>query len=116
MSTPWHESQSDHNKDAYGFLHTENPSYVDWEVTTLFYAALHLVDGYFEKNGIQLPNSHRTRNHLVNKELNSLYPTYRKLYNLSLKARYEEGNTMQDYDRRIAEEYFSFLKTNIYRV
>ena len=109
----WHESQSNHNKNTCDFLHTENPRHIDWEVTTLFYSALHLVNNYFEKNNIALPETHNAREKLVKKELPSIHPHYRKLHSLSLRARYTVGHKMQDSDRQIATNNFSFLKTNI---
>lgn len=106
MSTSWYESQSNHNKDTHDFLHTKNPSYVDWEITTLFYAALHLVNGYFKRNGIPLPRNHHDRSILMNEKLHSLYPTYRKLYALSIKARYKWKNKMNDSNRKMQKDVF----------
>ena len=109
----WHESQSNHNKNTYDFLHTKNPTHIDWEITTLFYSALHLVNNYFQKNNIIVSKTHKARNILVRKELFHIYSSYYKLYSLSISARYITGHQMQDSDRQIAVNIFSFLKTNI---
>ena len=38
-----HDDKTKHNIDTEEYLHQENPTYMDWEVTVIFYTALHLV-------------------------------------------------------------------------
>ena len=44
-----------HNKRAFDFLGTRAPEYADWQITTLFYAALHGFNRHFEQHGIEAP-------------------------------------------------------------
>src|SRR5690242_1671634 len=83
----WHVSKSIHNYDVHSYLTIKNPKYIDWEVTTIFYSALQLVDAYLLKIG-QNPVDHWSRNNMVKSFLNIINSDYRKLYGLSKKARY----------------------------
>ncbi len=72
MTSNWHAVQSIHNKDASDFLNTKTPAYVDWEITSLFYSALHLVDAYCAKNQAeQQLSNHRERSKFVRENLSS---------------------------------------------
>lgn len=113
MSLPWHKSQSVHNKTTSDFLNTANPNHIDWEVTTLFYAALHLVDNYFQINNLPMPSNHDERKRLVRSQLPTLYSAFHKLYSLSFRARYIVGHRMRDQDRQIAVNSFTVLTTNL---
>ena len=83
-----HYAQSEHNKDTHDFLNTKTPKYSDWEITVLFYAALHGVNHNFQQRGFAVPASHFKRNKLVEKELPLIYKSYRKLHTLSIQSRY----------------------------
>ena len=83
-----HGVQSAHNEDTCNFLGTETPKYMDWEITTLFYAALHSINAYFEQRGILVPDSHRKRLRAVKRELPAIATAYEKLQSLSENSRY----------------------------
>ena len=109
-----HLDQSNHNKDTSDFLNTQNPNYIDWEITTLFYAALHRVDNYFKNNGPRIPTDHQERNRLVRQELPTVvYSAYHKLFVLSLRARYSVGLNMQEPERGLAVNSYAVLTTNL---
>lgn len=63
---------------------------LEWQVTTIFYAALHLVDGRLEKYGIH-PRNHGQRNQEVQNhpDLQPIWRQYERLQKLSRRARYE---------------------------
>lgn len=111
MSTQWHELQSDHNKKASDLMNSKNPTFVDWEVTTLFYSILHLVDDYFENNGPRLPLNHQDRNRLVRNSLTTIYPDYHKLYSLSIRSRYTVGFRIPQSDRDTAKRLHTAIET-----
>ncbi len=66
------------------------PGAIDWSITVIFYAALHLVEAYFSSFG-KGHNHHFTRGNalLTDARIKSLYSDYRTLEDLSREARYE---------------------------
>ena len=60
----------------------------DWEVTTLFYSALHLVDAYLDQSQGVHPVSHRNREWYVSNvtQLRPIVRHYVNLYERSLDA------------------------------
>ena len=59
----------------------------DWEVTVLFYSALHYVDAFLDFTAGLHPMSHRARNELVTSRTTiGLY--YLRLYHRSIDSRY----------------------------
>lgn len=81
-----HIDQSERNEAAYQALH--DAAHYDWAATTLFYAALHLVDAYHWPN--------RYKNHPKRKTSVATDPAlahismhYEELYNRSQDARYD---------------------------
>jgi len=111
MSTQWHELQSDHNINASDLMNSKNPRFVDWEVTTLFYSILHLVDKFFDQNGPRLPVNHQDRKRLVRDLLPAIYPDYHKLYSLSIRSRYTVGFRIPQSDRDTAKILHTALET-----
>lgn len=108
----FHLQRKDHNLEARGFLQSAQQFY-DWEITTLFYAALHYVDAYFA--GItntlhQHPKSHMKRQKLVNLYLGQIAVEYGKLSKLSENARYESFQP-QDSDVKTAEQWFQTVES-----
>lgn len=85
-----HWRRADHNLAAYAYLAQGWQSFNDWQITTLFYAALHYVNAYFASQGSSVPQSHRDRNFLVakNSNLRPVAGDYDDLYYWSRQARY----------------------------
>ena len=81
--------RSVHNHNTYKYLELENPQYVDWEVTTVFYSACKLVDAQILQNNKRKPSNHLERNRLVKTEFPAIFEEYKYLYKLSISARYE---------------------------
>ena len=80
-------TQSDRNLDACAHLESESPKYADWEITTLFYSAMHLVEDYFEKQNIDVPKSHKRTKALLSVILPEISLSYARLLQLSWNAR-----------------------------
>lgn len=81
--------QSHHNRETSQYLARASPEYVDWEITTLFYSPLHMVDSYlFAKTG-ERPPHHTVRRRRVGAELPEISEQYRLLESLSIKSRYK---------------------------
>jgi len=108
-----HLDQSNHNKDTSDFLNTQNPNHIDWEITTLFYAALHRVDNYFRNNGPRIPTNHPERKRLVRQELPNAYSAYHMLFTLSIRARYIAGLNLQEPERALAANSYAALTANL---
>ena len=53
-----HCEKSSHNIDTERYLHQQIPKYVDWQVTAIFYSALHLVSNHLKEKGIEVPERH----------------------------------------------------------
>ena len=89
--------------------------YPEWEVTALFYSALHYVTAYLRTQG-HSPQSHVRRNDMVY-ELTGIGGDYEELLRSSVNARYNFRRfTPQEVDeiregpfRRVKEEMLSLL-------
>lgn len=84
----WREEQSNHNARFSRYLERDTPLYRDWEITALFYSALHIVESYLSKTAGEV-KSHTARRDLIRDHLGDISNEYRKLKELSGKARYD---------------------------
>jgi len=105
MTLNWYATQSTHNKTTSDFLNSKTPDHIDWEITCLFYSALHLVNDYCDKHQIAPPSDHHERKEFVKNNLSSSYLSYKKLFDLSIKSRYTVGN-------RIDPSYLTIAQNN----
>ena len=91
--------------------------YPEWEVTALFYSALHYVNAYLRTQG-HSPRNHVQRNEIVY-SLTNVGVEYEALFRESIRARYNFVRfTPQEVDeirtgpfRRVKEEMLSLLGT-----
>jgi len=91
-----HFRQAERNLQVVSILNSNPENYWDWQVTALFYSALHLVNGHIIKTDGGFYNSHaavQTIIHYRNTESKASLPreiviAYEKLQLLSRKARY----------------------------
>jgi hypothetical protein len=67
----------------------QNGPHVDWSITVLFYAALHLVEATLAPLDHSKSHVVRDLNIQQNPHLHAIYPYYRELYRRSLDARYD---------------------------
>ena len=89
-------TQSDRNLDACAHLESESPKYTDWEITALFYSAMHLVSGHLKKHNIEVPKSHKRMSALLYAMLPEVFHPYSALLNLSWNARYNGYDTVKN--------------------
>ena len=96
-----HLDQFEHNLSVSSRLEASGD--LDWAVTTLFYAALHLVQAYIVRHGLPA-DSHRQREQqvLAHAELRQIADQYKALQNQSESARYE--------CRRFSHEEFESIR------
>jgi uncharacterized protein YpmS len=85
-----HILQAEHNEACYKQLASTSTEFADWQVTTLFYSALHYVDAYLASKGHSVTD-HKMRNFLVSSEsqLRALATEYIELFDRSLDSRYK---------------------------
>jgi hypothetical protein len=91
----WHLYKKQHDLDANKLLASNSPRYMDWEVITLFYSAMHNVDAAMCKlrqlgTAIPEPHNHKERRKLILKFFKQIASDYRMLEHISQWARYEE--------------------------
>lgn len=96
-----HLAQAEHNEALFELLGQVAPSFVDWQITTLFYGALHYIEAYLATAGpagIHLEN-HQQRSGYVARDafLRSSFVDYQEL-----KDRSEDAQLIQ-FDATFAE-------------
>ena len=87
---PHHLAQARHNFRLYQMLKDEG-EFLDWAVTALFYAALHLIQACLidiAADAFDYPRSHEQRGSFIRRRLNEIWSAYRFLQNQSNRARY----------------------------
>ncbi len=108
----WHYKKYRHNKKLFDYLHKNTSNFCDWEVITLFYSALHLINDYFTKNGPNVPINHSTRNIMIKQHLSDITDEYYTLYLLGRHARYNRFKITEK-RRDIALNAFLTLESKI---
>ncbi len=61
----WHYKRYKRNKELFEQLRKNELNCYDWQVTILFYAALHLVNDFFERNGYISPDNRKLRKKII---------------------------------------------------
>ncbi len=91
-----HKQKATHDKNLAEKLHHDN-TFPDWVVTCSFYSALHCVDAYAHRLGIEsfVPRpdedttAHKKRERFVERNLKALFGSYEILLNHSKQGRYD---------------------------
>ena len=110
-----HLHQAEHNERLSDLLATTE--YTDWVVTTIFYAALQLVDAYLLTQGMN-PKDHQERLLLVSRlpPFAPIWRHYRTLLDRSIDARYECFAFNASQVQSLRERSFAPLKQHIHRL
>jgi len=115
-SNKWHSSKCKHNLAANQVITQHSRGFLDWEATTLFYSALHLIDSKLARislGGGVHPVNHSERRKEVGQNLSiGVAKNYNALYLLSRRARYEQAKVSQ-VDIKDAQERYKALKTEL---
>jgi len=84
-----HKNQATRNEEFHHLA--KDNSYFDWAAVSLFYAALHYIDGYFFLKLKTRPKDHTNRGKMVSqvKDLKNIYGQYRFLFDVSRNIRYD---------------------------
>jgi hypothetical protein len=90
FSQQQHLQKAQHNSQLSAALARLAQPYLDWQVTTLFYGAVHLLQAYFVAKTNQYPQSHQERDELIGRDphLTAIFADYRELKQLSVSCRY----------------------------
>ncbi len=116
MSLPSYYQKSIANKKkAFEHLNQKTPTHIEWEVVIIFYAALHLVNDYFYKNGIEFVKRHGGRMKAIKKDskICDLYEDYRIMFERSNDARYEENVQITEEDRDDMKRRLSKIESKL---
>lgn len=105
-----HAAQSRHNDRARTLMHPHTPLYLDWEITIMFYSALHLIDKRLADLGKSVRNHHQ-RFVAIKNYLPDMYPPYYTLYSPSIGARYEGVGAVTAQSAEIARRAYGQLST-----
>lgn len=99
-SNTCHKEKSEGCYQLYDFINKNTTSFLGWEASILFYAALHCVNYFFASPPVSKhPNSHKKTNKLVSRHLRNFATDYLFSYQVSRWARYFDiniTNTMRD--------------------
>jgi hypothetical protein len=82
--------RAEHNERLYVYLREQGATYNDWQVTVLFYAALHYLRAYAAYNHLPMPKSHEGSWAVISKEAflkREIASEYAELQNRSEDAR-----------------------------
>jgi hypothetical protein len=94
----WHENKKNHDLKLSVHIKKTINSYEDWELVTLFYGALHLVDKYLGEHPLNLnPSDHEDRKNYIDRYLRDIRKEYRFIKELSEDARYEKDLSPYDF-------------------
>ena len=90
-------------------------NFADWQVTTLFYSALHLVDAFLGDTLNRHPESHRDRGQFVVKlaDLKPIAGQYLNLESRSRDARYGLIPITSTQAKQISQSNFQPIKSRI---
>src|SRR6266849_5769348 len=90
QNIPHHLAQARHNLRLYQKLKDEG-EFLDWAVTALFCAALHLIQACLidiAADAFDYPRSHEQRDAFIRRKLSEIWLPYNFLQNQSTRARY----------------------------
>lgn len=101
----WYRKQSEYNRGIYEWIQATRPEDAhDWKVDVLFYSGLHRINYELVVLTGRAPENHSERNQQVRRKLPQVCKDYKRLYVMSIRARYREGYRYSDGHRRAADE------------
>jgi hypothetical protein len=112
-----HLQQAHRNEQCYQALTSINPSrFADWEVTTLFYSALHYTEALCARYGSDYPHptSHSERKkELANQVDLDTFDNYCSLHDHSEEARYNTIPFSEDEVAYLHEDYYLPIRDTV---
>lgn len=91
--------------------------YTEWQVITVFYAAVHLVQAYLRAKTTEYPQTHAERDQLIvtMKVLNPIYKPYQELKHMAVTARYACLPT-NDFDVKEARKQLAEIRAYLGKI
>lgn len=115
-----HLLQAERNSRCYDALTEINPNrFTEWEVTTLFYSALHYTEALFARYGSDYPHpqNHSERKiELANQVGPDIFDSYCNLHDFSEEARYDTEPFSEADVARLHAEYYLPVKNIVIQI
>lgn len=85
-----HLAKAHNNRQLSTEIETKIGGYREWQIITVFYAAVHQVQAYLRAKTTDYPQTHGDRDKLIAKipDLRPIYGPYKDLKHLSVQCRY----------------------------
>lgn len=80
---------------------------MDWEITTIFYAAFWVVRQYCRSKGVKLPRNHGQAVKLLADRFQDIHDPYHALMMLSWNARYRGRSTVDENSKKRALDCYN---------
>ena len=114
FSPKLHQAKAAHNRQFAAAVATLENGYQDWQTIALFYAAVHLVQGYFVAATSIYPQNHQDRDEAIlnDPHLRPIYKQYRELKEAALNSRYL-CLPVNDFDVSNAQKNLSALQVHL---
>ena len=113
-TAPQHLAKAQRNEQLSSELKQLPEQYPEWQIITVFYAAVHLVQAYLRDKTKLYPQTHEERDRLISSEkaLNPIYANYQELKRLSVTARYACLPT-NEFDVKEARRQLAIIRRHI---
>lgn len=113
-TAPQHLAKAQRNERLSTELWQLPEQYPEWQIITVFYAAVHLVQAYLRDKTKLYPQTHEERDRLISSEkaLNPIYANYQELKRLSVTARYACLPT-NDFDVKEARRQLAIIRAHV---
>jgi hypothetical protein len=109
-----HLAKAQWNEQLSSALKQLPEQYLEWQIITVFYAAVHLVQAYLRDKTKMYPQTHEERDRLISslETLRAIYPNYQELKHLSVTARYACLPT-NDFDVKEARQQLTIIQAHV---
>ena len=109
-----HLAKAQTNRQLSTDLENKLADYREWQIITVFYAAVHQVQAYLRARTTDYPQTHQERDDLINRlpDLRVIYNPYLELKRISVKSRYA-CLPVNQYDVDLARQQYEAIQTHI---
>jgi len=110
-AAPEHEAQAQHNEDFVRFV--INSPYTEWAATGVFYAAVHYVEAWLDRNYGEHSRNHSERFRYIRMHTDrDFFRRYSQLLNRSFFARYLDVQRPSSATGLMPSQYFDQAELN----
>lgn len=114
FSSSDHQRKAEHNRSFVVAVGQLADPYLDWQITAIFYTAVHILQAYFTARTQVYPTKHEERDHQVQGDpfLQGIWRDYRELKTLSVTSRYE-CLPINDHDVSEAQRHLEVISQHV---